>query len=74
MVFKALTIIIVLFVVYILFFKKRRESEIGSSKKPKKEEAIADIMEECPTCKTYVSKKEAILSNGKYYCSKECLR
>lgn len=73
MVFKALTVIIILFIVYILFFKKKRESEIGN-KKPKKEETIADIMEECPTCKTYVSKKEAILSNGKYYCSKECLQ
>lgn len=73
MVFKALAVLAVLFIVYILFFKKRRESEIGK-KKTKREEAISDIMEECPTCKTYVSKKEAILSNGKYYCSKECLQ
>ncbi|MGB5918888.1 PP0621 family protein [Arcobacter sp.] len=73
MVFKVLAVLAVLFIVYILFFKKRRESEIGK-KKTKREEAISDIMEECPTCKTYVSKKEAILSNGKYYCSKECLQ
>ncbi|RXJ82623.1 PP0621 family protein [Arcobacter sp. F2176] len=73
MVFKALAVLIILFIVYILFFKKRRESEIGN-KKTKREESISDIMEECPTCKTYVSKKEAILSNGKYYCSKECLQ
>lgn len=72
MVLKGLILIFVLFIIYILFFKKNREKEI-SSKKYKKEDKIADIMEECPTCKTYVSKKEAILSNGKYYCSKECL-
>ena len=34
---------------------------------------ITDEMMECPTCKTYVSQKEALLSNGKFYCSKECL-
>ncbi|WP_375723780.1 hypothetical protein LXN10_14900 [Arcobacter sp. KX21116] len=73
MVFKALAVLAVLFIVYILFFKKRRESEIGN-KKTKREESITDIMEECPTCKTYISKKEAILSNGKYFCSKECLQ
>jgi uncharacterized protein len=39
----------------------------------KKSEKITDEMMECPTCKTYVSQKEALLSNGKFYCSKECL-
>ena len=31
-------------------------------------------MVQCSTCKIYVEVNEAILSNGKYYCSKECLR
>ncbi len=39
----------------------------------KKKEKISDIMVECPTCKTFVSKKEGILSNGNYFCSVECL-
>ena len=39
----------------------------------KNNEKITDEMVECPTCKTYVSQKEAILSNGKFYYSKECL-
>ncbi len=73
MVFKVVAIIAVLFLVYLLFFKKSRESEVGNNKK-KKDDKIADIMEECPTCKTYISKNEAILSNGKYFCSKECLK
>lgn len=73
MVFKVLAIIAVLFIIYLLFFKKSRESEV-TSKKRKEDDKIADIMEECPTCKTYISKNEAILSNGKYFCSKECLK
>ena len=28
---------------------------------------------QCPTCHTFISKSEAIISNAKYYCSKECL-
>jgi uncharacterized protein len=74
MVFKVVAIIAVLFIVYLLFFKRSREKEISNNKKRAKENKIEEIMEECPTCKTYISKKEAILSNGKYFCSKECLK
>ena len=38
-----------------------------------KNEIIEDEMVECPTCKIFISQKEAILSNGKFYCSKDCL-
>lgn len=69
MIFKILAVIAVLFFVYLIFFKKDREKNI----KVKKNEKIEDEMVECPSCKTYVSQKEAILSNGKFYCSKECL-
>lgn len=67
---KIAAFIAVLFVVYLVFFKKNRDSVV---KQNKKNEEIEDVMVECPTCGTYVSKKEAILSNGKYFCSKECL-
>lgn len=69
MVLKVLMILIALFLVYIFFFKKSREKNVTD----KRDEVIEDEMVECPTCKTYVSQKEAILSNGKFYCSKECL-
>lgn len=72
MVLKVLAIAVVLVLVYIIFFKKDREKTID--KNPKKDEKIEDIMVECPSCGTYVSKKEAILSNGFYFCSKECLK
>lgn len=68
MILKVLAIGVVLFLVYIVFFKKNRELDVK-----KDDEKIEDIMVECPTCSTYVSKKEAILSNGHFYCSKDCL-
>ncbi len=72
MIFKILAVLVVLFLVYIVFFKKNREESI-KNKENSDTEQITDTMVECPKCGTYVSKDEAILSNGKYYCSKECL-
>jgi uncharacterized protein len=69
MVLKIVAVIVIIFLIYILFFKKNREKELFA----KKNERITDEMMECPTCKTYVSQKEALLSNGKFYCSKDCL-
>jgi len=71
MVIKLLLLGVVLFGVYLVFFKKNREKNI---QKKKKNEEITDTMFECPTCGTYVSKDDSILSNGKYFCSKECLK
>ncbi|NVJ52649.1 MAG: hypothetical protein HWD90_03060 [Campylobacteraceae bacterium] len=71
MILKILAAAAVLFLIYIVLFKKNREKEVSKDRKPK--EKIEDVMVECPTCSTYVSKKEAILSNGRFYCSKECL-
>ena len=65
---KVVLVIVAAFLIYVFFFKKTREKDIE-----RKDELIEDEMVECPTCKTYVSKDEAILSNGKAYCSKECL-
>ena len=70
MLFKVVIFMVLLFLVYILFFKKTREDIIG--KKGKKDE-ILDTMEQCPTCDIFISKNEAILSNGRYFCSKKCL-
>ncbi|MGB3751722.1 MAG: PP0621 family protein [Arcobacteraceae bacterium] len=70
MIVKLLLLGVVLFGVYLVFFKKDREKNI----KDKKNDEITDTMVECPTCGTYVSKEDAILSNGKYFCSQECLK
>ncbi|MDZ7817130.1 MAG: PP0621 family protein [Aliarcobacter sp.] len=69
MILKVIAVVVIIFLIYILLFKKNREKDISN----KKNEKITDEMVECPSCKTYVSQKEAILSNGKFYCSKECL-
>ncbi|WP_257874535.1 PP0621 family protein [Helicobacter sp. 11S03491-1] len=43
-----------------------------SPKKPKNNHE-AELMLECCECGTYVSSKEAISYNDKYFCSKKCL-
>lgn len=69
MIIKIIAIGVVLFLVYIVLFKKNREKSVT-----RKEDAkIEDVMVECPACSVFVSKKEAILSNGHFFCSKECL-
>ena len=69
MILKLLAVAVVLFLIYIVLFKKNREKDVIK----KEDEKIEDVMVECPTCSTFVSKKEAILSNGHFYCSKDCL-
>ena len=69
MIIKVIAVIFVLFLIYILLFKISRATAVNN----KKNEKITDEMMECPSCKTYVSQKEAILSNGEFFCSKECL-
>lgn len=73
MILKLLAVVAVLFLLYIIFFKKNRVTNNDSQQNTKKEE-IEDVLVECPSCGTFVSKDDAILSNGKYYCSNECLR
>lgn len=72
MIFKILALMAVIFLVYIVFFKKNRENSIKSKNKSNHEQ-ITDTLVECPKCGTFVAKDDAILSSGKYYCSKECL-
>lgn len=70
MIIKILVVGAVIFFVYVAFFKKRVEN---SNNKTTKKDDESDIMLECPKCKTYIAKDDAILSNGRYFCSKECL-
>lgn len=68
---KILLLGIVLFTIYLLFFKRIRVFKKDDNMK---NDEITDTMIECPTCQTYFSKDDGILSNGKYYCSKNCLK
>ena len=74
MILKILIIGAVIYGVYFLFFKTK--PEVKSSKKSAKKESKkldADEMVECATCGVYAEVDECILSNGKYYCCRECL-
>ena len=41
-------------------------------KSPHEKKLDEDTLVECETCHTYVTVKESIIVNGKYYCSTEC--
>jgi len=69
MLFKILLLIAIIAGVY-HFFIKTKPAKQNSNNSAKKDEE--DIMVECEKCKTYVSSKEAIIKEGKFYCSKEC--
>jgi len=64
---KLVLILIIGAIIYFLFFKKTLPKE---SDKPKK--MNDDDMVECSRCGVYVNIKEAVIKDGKYYCSKEC--
>ncbi|AXK48690.1 hypothetical protein CRU87_05840 [Aliarcobacter trophiarum LMG 25534] len=68
MLLKVIAVVFIGFIVYILFFKNKRVDGVK-----KNDKLISDEMVECPTCSTYVAQSEAILSSGRFYCSKECL-
>jgi uncharacterized protein len=69
MILKALLIGAVIYIVYIMFFKQKSMP----TNQNKKQEAEVNEMVECAQCGVYIEISEAILSNGKYYCSKECI-
>ncbi|BBG65055.1 hypothetical protein NNO_0352 [Hydrogenimonas sp.] len=49
--------------------KRRKDRAETEAKKPGPDE---EIMVECEKCGTFVSSKEAIIVDGKFYCSKSC--
>lgn len=72
MILKILLVAGVIAIVYFMFIKKR-PAVTESKKEQKKEKPQSSDMVECPSCGIYCSLDDAILSNGKYYCSKECV-
>jgi len=74
MILKLLLVIGVTAAVYFIFIKKKPIRNAKSSKKNEKKEKLeANDMIECPTCGIYSEVSDTILSNGKYYCSPECV-
>lgn len=72
MLMKALALIAIFFMIYIMFFKKSNKNVNVDKKKSKKSIPKGDIMIECEKCGTFVSEDEALIKDGKFYCSKNC--
>lgn len=70
MILKVLLVIGVIAAVYFMFIKKKPISSKTESKDSKPQ---PNDMIECKSCGVYVEVNESILSNGKYYCSQECI-
>ncbi len=75
MIFKLILLAAVIYGVYVLFFRegnlidKMKQKSAASAKSSKED---VDTVVECQKCGLYVSVEEAILKDGKYYCSKAC--
>ncbi len=69
---KWLLVIAVIALVYFLFIKKKPLGDTGTGSKQDK--ANDDDMVECSQCGTYITLKEALLRDGNYFCSNECLK
>lgn len=69
--FKWLLVVAVVYFVYKYFIKKPAISD--NVKANKQDDLQSNDLVQCDECDIFVSIDEAILSNGKYYCSKECL-
>ncbi len=68
---KYLLVIGVIAFVYYFFIKKK---PLKNESEYKKNTIQSDEMVQCQTCEVYCEISEAIISNGKYYCSQECLK
>lgn len=69
---KYLIVAVILFIIYIAFFKKSAIQE--EKKNAKKKSDSGDIMIECSECSTFVSENDAIIKDGKFFCTKECAK
>lgn len=58
--------------VYFIFIKKKPLA--GENQKKKNDKLNDDDMVECKKCGTYITLNEALLKEGQYFCSDECLK
>jgi uncharacterized protein len=65
---KILVLVAVIAGVYFLFFRKPRKKP----EKPPKE--MEETLTPCEACGTYVSHDEAVIKDGRFFCSKSCAK
>lgn len=66
-------VIIALIALVYFFFIKKKPIQRQNTQEKKNEKLQSNDLVQCPSCGVYVEVDEALLSSGKYYCSKECL-
>ncbi len=77
MIIKLLVLGGLIYGVYLLFFKnggllQQMSDNTGKKVRKTKEREESETVVECSGCGVYISTKEAIIKDGKYYCSKKC--
>jgi uncharacterized protein len=74
---KFLLLGVILVAIYFIFFKKKRIKSEDSQQnrwQNRKDDQISNDLIPCESCDTLVPQSEAIISNGRYYCSEKCMR
>lgn len=69
---KYITLAIIIYLVYLFFFRAKREKVKTSN--PKQTKKDSETMVECTKCSVFISPKEAFMKDGKFFCSKECMK
>ncbi|MBE8190536.1 MAG: hypothetical protein HAW58_06805 [Candidatus Thioglobus sp.] len=65
---KLIIIVLVIWLSFSLLKKFRKTAAVKKSKNQTSAKMLA-----CSVCKTHIPENEAIIQNGKIYCSKACL-
>lgn len=76
MMLKIGALLAILLVIYLVFFKTSRntgETQPKEKRRPTKQND-GETMIECAQCSTFTSNKEAIIKDGKFFCSRECAK
>ncbi len=59
---------IIIYLAYIFLFRDKKISGENSADK-----TDSQTMVECNKCSVFISSDEAVIREGKYYCSRECM-
>jgi uncharacterized protein len=73
MILKFLLVVGVVTFIYFMFIKKKPALTKQNKNADSKDEVQSNDMVECAECGIYCEIDDTIISNNKYYCSKECV-
>jgi uncharacterized protein len=66
--------LITLFVIFYVVFTALKSRFLGGRSKPAQRSDEGEPMVLDPQCQTYVPKSDALVRDGRYFCSEECAR